>query len=75
MNRPPRRSAARLAPSTHKRLSSYALAASAAGVGILALTLPSEAEIVYTPGDHVINKGHSYNLDLNNDGTTDFTLR
>lgn len=77
MNRPPRRTAAKLPPSTHQRLSSYALAASAAGVGMLALTPPSEAEIVYAPPDRivVISKGHSYNLDLNHDGITDFTLQ
>jgi len=77
MNRPPRRTAAKLSQSTHRRLSSYALAASAAGVGMLALAPPSEAEIVYTPPDRivVISKGHSYNLDLNHDGITDFTLQ
>lgn len=73
----PARSTVRLSPVIHKRLSAYAVAAGAAGVGALALTPPSEAEVVYTPPDHVIviNHGHSYNLDLNHDGITDFTLR
>lgn len=58
----------------HERLKTYALAAGAAGVSLLALTQPSEAEIVYTPVDVVISRGGSYNLDLNNDGIVDFTI-
>ena len=50
----------------------YALAASAAGVSMLALAQPSEAEIVYTPANVSIEIGQGYNLDLNGDGTTDF---
>jgi hypothetical protein len=38
-----------LSDSVHLRLNMYALAASAAGVGALALARPCEAEIVYTP--------------------------
>ena len=68
------RTESQLSPSTQQRLNSYALAASAAGVGILALTLPSEAKIIYTPTHHVIKNGLSYKLDLNHDGKTDFTL-
>lgn len=68
------RTACQLSQSTHQRLNSYAVAASAAGVGMLALTLPAEAKIIYTPTHHVIKKGVSYKLDLNHDGKTDFTL-
>jgi hypothetical protein len=64
-----------LSESTQRRLNSYALAASAAGVGALALTMPAEAKIVYTPAHHVIKQGGSYKLDINHDGTTDFTLK
>jgi hypothetical protein len=53
----------------------YALAASAAGVGILALAEPTEARIVYTPTHHVIMEGGHYRLDINHDGITDFTLQ
>jgi hypothetical protein len=61
-----------LPESVQRRLNGYALAASAAGVGLLALSSPSEAEIVYTPA-HV--SGFSYYLlDLNHDGIPDFTL-
>src|ERR1700731_866247 len=38
-----------LSESLHKRLSAYTLAASAAGVGVLALTMPAEARIIYSP--------------------------
>ena len=69
------RTAVKLTGSTHRRLNDYALAAGAAGVGILALAQPSEAKIVYTPAHRVIGPGSSYKLDLNHDGITDFTLR
>jgi hypothetical protein len=52
----------------------YALAASAAGVGMLALSQPSEAKIVYTKIHQVIGPGQNYSLDLNHDGRTDFTF-
>ncbi len=39
---------ARLSASIHQQLNAYALAASAAGVGMLALVQPAEAKIVYT---------------------------
>src|SRR5262249_31773866 len=51
-------------------------AATAAGVGVMALTSSAEAKIVYTPA-HVMIGAHglaSYNLDLNQDGITDFVL-
>jgi hypothetical protein len=63
-----------LSASTQRRLNSYALAASAAGVSALALTLPAEAKIIYTPTHHVIKQGGTYKLDVNHDGITDFTL-
>ena len=58
-----------------KRLNKYALAASAAGVGVLALTQSAEAKIIYTPTHRVINAGQHYNLDLNHDGKTDFSIQ
>jgi hypothetical protein len=66
---------ARLSDSVHHQLNLYALAASAAGVGILACLQPAEAKIVYTKAHHVIGPNHSYPLDLNHDGKTDFSLR
>jgi hypothetical protein len=67
-----RRTAAKLSTSLHERLNTYALAASAAGVGVLALMQPAEAKIVYTPA-HVKISG-KIPLDLNHDGITDFAF-
>jgi hypothetical protein len=67
------RTTAKLSEPTNRRLNMYALAAGAAGVGVLALAQPVEAKIVYTPANVVIGYGGvgSYNLDLNHDGVTD----
>lgn len=52
-----------------RRLGTYAMAASAAGVGLLALAEPAEAQIVYTPA-HVLLRMHGvYQLDLTNNGS------
>jgi hypothetical protein len=63
-----------LSDSQHQRLNVYAVAASAAGVGVMALSQPAEAKIVYTATHHLIEKNSPYHLDLNHDGKTDFTL-
>jgi hypothetical protein len=52
-----RKTACNLSESTQRCLNSYALAATAAGVGVLALALPAEAKIVYTAAHHVIKQG------------------
>lgn len=56
-----------------RKLNAYTLAAGAAGVTLLALTQPADAEVVYTPV-HVILNGSRviYDLDVNNDGVADF---
>ena len=63
----------------HPHLHLYALAASAAGVSMLALAQPSEAEIVYTPANVNIysddGRIETYPLDLTGDGTIDFSFR
>jgi|SRR5579863_3451821 len=65
-----------LSQSFHQRLNSYALAASAAGVSLLALAPPAEAKIVYTPAHVRIGFGglSIYQLDLNHDGFYDFAI-
>src|SRR5208337_2189444 len=71
-----------LPDSLHHRLNAYALAASAAGVSLLALADPAQAKIVYTPGhvtfggSPVVYRGNrgSYYLDLNHDGFPDFVF-
>jgi hypothetical protein len=64
-----------LSDPTRQRLNMYALAASAAGVGILALAQPAEAKIVYTPAHVKIGRNSLVKLDLNHDGVTDFSLK
>jgi hypothetical protein len=56
-----------------QRLNMYALAAGAAGVGILGSAHPAQARIVYTPSNIpiVVNGGFA-ELDLNHDGIKDF---
>jgi hypothetical protein len=66
---------AHLATNLDKTLLGYATAASAAGVGLLALVQPAEAKIIYTPTNTPITlNGPVVALDLNNDGVTDFYL-
>ena len=60
----------------HRQLNAYALAASAAGVGMLALVQHAEAKIVYTSAYVKIGVGgvRAYRLDINHDGIYDFVL-
>jgi hypothetical protein len=75
MNRSSRpRKTAKLSASVQKKLNMYALVATAAGVASLALPQAVEAKVVYTPIHRLISPGKSYDLDLNHDGITDFTL-
>lgn len=59
---------------SNQRLSMYALAASAAGVGVLALAQPTQARVVFTPAHVKITPNHHLFLDLNHDGIKDFEL-
>jgi hypothetical protein len=55
-----------------QRLRMYALAASATGVGMLALAPPAHAKIIYTNTYHTINMGDQpYPIDLDNNGKPD----
>ncbi len=63
-----------LPDSVRQRLHTYTLAASAAGVTMLALAPPAEAEIIYTPVQQNLTLNLPYALDLTGDGTTDFIL-
>jgi|SRR5579863_1783418 len=64
------RSPSILSKAVHQRLNSYALLASAAGVGVLAFAQPADAKIIYTPAYKKV--GTQTFLDLNNDGIHDF---
>lgn len=70
----PVRVPALLSDSLNVQLNAYALAASAAGVGLLVLAAPGEAKIIYTPAHEKIGPKSKFNLDLSHDGNTDFTL-
>ncbi len=57
-----------------KFLRDYAAAATAAGVGLLALASSAEGKIVYTRAHEQIVPNHRFPLDLNHDKKIDFTL-
>jgi hypothetical protein len=65
----------KISDSLYQQLQTYALAASTAGVSLLSMAQPSEAEIVYTPANVTIGTNQHYDLDLNNDGIADFTIK
>jgi hypothetical protein len=58
-----------------RRLNLYAVAAGAAGVSVLALAAPSDAEVIVTVVNQTIGHNQRYAIDMNNDGTTDFIIR
>ena len=74
--RPTCRKPADLSESFRHRLNDYALAASAAGVSVLALALPADGKVIYTPAHLRLGARSNtfYHLDLNHDGIKDFTL-
>jgi hypothetical protein len=75
MNQSPRpRTASELSEAVQRQLNLYALAATAAGVGMLALSQSAEGKIVYTPTHKVLIGRGFVALDLNHDGLRDFTL-
>jgi hypothetical protein len=71
----PPRTPSKLSNSVHHQLNVYALAASAAGVGLLALAQPAEAKVVYTKTHQVIGFNGIYDLDLTHDATVDFLIQ
>ena len=70
----PPRTPSDLSDSLQRHLNTYALAASAAGAGMLALAQPAEAKIVYTKTYKHIARFVPFRLDLTHDGTSDFVL-
>jgi len=51
------------------------LAATTAGVGMLALAQPAEGKIIYTKANRTISPNMTIKLDLNHDGIVDFSLK
>jgi len=71
----PKRQPARLAGKLDKNLLNYAVAASAAGVGMMALTQAAEARVIATPANIVVPiNGGLVQFDINGDGVPDFGL-
>jgi hypothetical protein len=68
------RKTANLSELVRHHLNSYTLAAGAAGVAALALSSTAQAKIVYHHVHHLIAVNSIYHLDLNHDGTVDFTI-
>ncbi|HEY4902191.1 MAG TPA: hypothetical protein VIH89_01840 [Candidatus Sulfotelmatobacter sp.] len=66
------RTTARINSKLEKKLAAYMAAAGAAGVGFLGISQPAEAKVVYTPANTSVQS--SLAIDLNHDGTTDFTV-
>jgi hypothetical protein len=69
-----RKTASNLPESLLLQLDMYTVAATAAGVGMLALAQPAEAKIVYTPAHVMVAQHERYGIDLDHDGTTDISL-
>jgi hypothetical protein len=69
----PPRAPSRLSTALRNQLNMYSLAASAAGVGVLALAQSAEARIVYTKTHHIIRDHSQYLLALTNK-TPDFNI-
>jgi hypothetical protein len=71
---PQSRNTATLSESVLHQLNLYALGATAAGVGVLALSQPAEGRIIYTPADKTVPLNYTIPIDLNRDGIHDFGL-
>ena len=70
----PGRGRAKLSANLDKNLLTYAVAASAAGVSLLALAQPADAKIVYTKANSEIAPNKTLNLNLNHDRHIDFVF-
>jgi len=63
----------KLSRSLQQKLNSYAMAASAAGLSVLALTTGARAEIVFTPHRAKLTEGQ-FAVDFNQDGIPEFLI-
>ena len=74
-NSPQSRESTRLATKLDRNLLAYAVAASAAGVSLLAMSPPAEAEIIATRANIIVPiNGGLVQFDVNGDGVPDFGL-
>jgi hypothetical protein len=76
-NCPQPRKAHSCPPSLRRRLDTYVLVASAAGVSLISMASPCDAEVVYTPTHVVIGHGGTdlLYIDFNHDGIADLALQ
>ncbi len=72
---PKTRKPAPLARTLHRDLTNYAVAAGAAGVSVVALAQPTNAQIVYTPAHEMMGSRGKISIDLNHDGAADVMIR
>jgi hypothetical protein len=70
----PSRVPSKLSKSLDRHLHAYAVAAGAAGVGLLALSQPAEAELIHKVVNVKINMDERYKLELNRIGVVDFVF-
>jgi hypothetical protein len=63
-----------LSESCNRRLDAYSLAATAAGLGLLAISPRADAKIVYTPANLPLMNQGQVSFDLNHDGINDFSF-
>src|SRR6202034_3902481 len=68
------RAASILSDSCNRRLNAYALAAGAAGLGLLAPSPPAGGKIVYTPANAPLMNQNQVFFDLNHDGVNNFVF-
>lgn len=66
------RTLSKLSESCNRQLNSYALAAGAAGLGLLTLAPVAEGKVVYTPANLPLMNHNQVFFDLNHDGINDF---
>lgn len=76
MKRPARypRTPSNLSEFCNRRFAMYAVAAGAAGLGLLTVAPPAEGRIVYTPANMPLMNQDGVLLDLNHDGVSDFSF-
>jgi hypothetical protein len=68
------RKTVKLRQSVHHDLTVYALVAGAAGVSVLALARPADAEVVVTTVNQIVGRDGHYAIQLNHDGAVDFVI-
>jgi hypothetical protein len=73
MKRTPERHTAKISDSFKRKLDVYSLAAAATGVGLAALAMPAQGEVVFTPAHQEIGRKGVF-IDLNHDGVQDFQI-